>query len=334
MTSTKAVKTVTPSVSVVVATRNRAEMLERLLDALAAQRGAGLFEVVAVDDGSTDDTWDRLTRRAEVETAFTLVPLRQEVNAGPATARNRGWRAASAPVVCFTDDDCIPRPGWREAHLARVTCGADIVQGQTLPVPEQRDRWNPLCRSYTRTRDGGFYETCNMAYRREVLEAVDGFDETFRFPYGEDTDLAWRAIDKGYAVQFCREAEVHHEVWTFEWPAYFADLRRREGMVQLVQKHPNLRGLFPAPWYEHRRHTAALQTTACLLAVAARPKSPVRWAAAGGAIANYWSVSKIARPGPRRVRHWAGYLPLTLASDLAEVGVMAVYSAKHRTFLL
>ncbi len=80
-----------PSISVVVATRNRAEMLLRLLDALAAQRGAPPFEVVVVDDGSTDDTWDRLTGRAEVETAFTLVPLRQEVNAGPAVARNRGW---------------------------------------------------------------------------------------------------------------------------------------------------------------------------------------------------------------------------------------------------
>jgi len=324
----------TPVATVVVATRNRVEMLGRLLDALADQEGAGPFEVVIVDDGSTDGTFAMLEERVAREDAYRLVALRQEVNRGPAAARNRGWRAGTAPVVCFTDDDCIPAKGWLQAHIAAVEAGADIVQGQTTPVPEQRDRWTPFCRSITRVRDGGFYETCNMAYRRDVLEATDGFDEEFRFPYGEDTDLAWRAFKQGYGVTFHKTAEAHHEVWPFNWKAHLADLRRREGIVMLVRKHPEVRAMFPAPWYEHRRHVAAVQTAGSLVAVATRPKSPLRWAFAGATIVHYYSVSKIARFAPRRRRYWPGYLPLTLASDLAEVGVMAAASAKHRTLLL
>ena len=274
-----------------------------------------------------------LQERGWCQTAFRLVPLRQERNGGPAAARNRG-SPRPGPVIAFTDDDCIPQPGWCRPTSTGWRAGRTSCRARPCRCPTSGDRWNPFCRSYTRTRDGGFYETCNMAYRREVLDAVDGFDEGFRFPYGEDTDLAWRAIENGSSVQFCREAEVYHEVWTFAWPAYLADLRRREGMVQLVVKHPDLRALFPG-WYEHRRHTAALQTTASLLALAARPKSPLRWAAVGGTIAQLLvGVRSTGRPRPPRPPLGRPTCRSRSPADLAEVGVMAAYSAKYRTRLL
>ena len=323
-----------PAASVVVATRNRSALLGRLLDALEAQDLSEPFEVVVVDDASTDDTPELLAKRAAVARGFTLVALSQETNRGPATARNRGWRTASAPVVCFTDDDCIPDPGWVRAHLAAVATGAEVVQGRTMPVPAQKHRSRPFSRSIQRERDGGFYETCNMAYRREVLEEVGGFDETFRFPFGEDTDLAWRAIDAGHPVVFTAAAEVHHEVWPFDWRSHKSDIRRHEGLVQLVKKHPHLRELFPMPWCVARRHSAALATVGALAVLPGRPRSRLRWLVAVGAGANYFAVCWHVRWHPPKRKYWPGYLAAMLASDLAEVGVMAASSVKYRTFLL
>jgi glycosyltransferase involved in cell wall biosynthesis len=323
-----------PVASVVVASRNRAALLDRLLRGLDAQDMTEPFEVIVVDDASTDRTPKVLDEWLGRENRFRLQALRQDPNRGPAAARNRGWQVAAGEVICFTDDDCIPDPAWVATHVAAVRGGASIVQGRTLPVPDQRDRWTPFSRSITRTRDGGFYETCNMAYRRDVVEQAGGFDEDFRFPYGEDTDLAWRAIGAGHGITFASEALVHHEVWPFEWHAFLADLRRREGTVMLVQKHPHLRQLFPAPWCEHRRHTGAMLTVGALGSLARHPRKPSRWLAVAGAVGHYYSVSKLARHGPRRRRYWPAYLPLLLAADLAEVGVMAAASAKHRTLLL
>ncbi|MEA2352273.1 MAG: mycofactocin glycosyltransferase, partial [Thermoleophilaceae bacterium] len=90
-----------------VPTRDRAERLPVLLEALAAQTLArDRYEVVAVDDGSADDT-PRVLAAADVDRV-----VRHERSRGPAAARNSGWRAASAPLVAFTDDDCRPEPGW------------------------------------------------------------------------------------------------------------------------------------------------------------------------------------------------------------------------------
>lgn len=323
-----------PKASVVVATRNRAELLGRLLDALELQESEH-FEVIVVDDASTDRTPALLAKRATTAAAYSLVAIRQEMNHGPAAARNRGWRASSAPVVCFTDDDCIPQKGWLNAHIATIEAGADLVQGRTNPVPEQRNRSTPFSRSIQRERDGGFYETCNMSYRREVLEQVDGFDENFRFPFGEDTDIAWRAIEAGYGVAFNSLAEVYHEVWPFDWNAHVADVQRKESLVLLVRKHPRLRELFPMPWCAYRRHSAALGALGALGgALAGRPRSSLRWTVALAAMANYYYVCRVTRWPPRKRKYWPGYLPAMMASDLAEVGIMAIASVRQRTFLL
>ena len=322
-----------PVVSVVVASRNRADLLARLLDALELQ-DVGPFEVIVVDDASTDRTPALLAERAATATAFTLVGLRQEHNRGPAAARNRGWRTATAPIVCFTDDDCVPQEGWLQAHIMAMSSGADLVQGKTMPVDEQRHRLGPFSRTIQRERDGGFYETCNMSYRREVLERVDGFDEEFRFPFGEDIDLAWRAIDTGSRVVFSDLAEVQHEIWPFSWPSYVADVRRREGLVLLVRKHPHLRRLFRRPWCVTRPHEAALITGAVLVIAAMKPRSLVRWAGAGVGIIHYYGVAREARYAPRLRRQWPACLMLILGSDLTEVGAMAMFSVKHKTFLV
>ncbi|HEY2428771.1 MAG TPA: glycosyltransferase family A protein, partial [Acidimicrobiales bacterium] len=103
-----------PQVSVVIPTHNRAGMVTETLRALGGQEDAPPFEVIVVDDASTDDTQDVLRLLAD-GFPVPLIALRQATNRGPATARNQGWRSARGDIVCFTDDDCVPQPGWLAA---------------------------------------------------------------------------------------------------------------------------------------------------------------------------------------------------------------------------
>jgi glycosyltransferase involved in cell wall biosynthesis len=117
-------------VSVVVATHNRAGNLERMLAGLAAQERPA-DEVIVVDDGSTDDTQVVLERHRGRGT-LPLRVIRRPAAAGPATAREEGWHAASGELVAFTDDDCVPLPGWLAAGERAWARDSDsFVQGRT-----------------------------------------------------------------------------------------------------------------------------------------------------------------------------------------------------------
>ena len=101
----------------VVATHNRAERLPATLEGLRRQTlAAHRFEVVIVDDGSSDATpaCSRPSARGQLPLAF----VRHHEGRRPGAARNRGWHLAAAPMIAFTDDDCVPTPGWLEALLA------------------------------------------------------------------------------------------------------------------------------------------------------------------------------------------------------------------------
>src|SRR4051812_2639852 len=101
-----------PKVAVAIASRDRRELLAQLLASLRAQTlPSSEFEVIVVDDGSSDGTAELLERERE-EGELDLTAIRHESSAGPAAARNAAWRAARAPLVAFTDDDCVATPAW------------------------------------------------------------------------------------------------------------------------------------------------------------------------------------------------------------------------------
>ena len=218
----------------VVATRDRPVTVETLLAALERQTlPRSSFEVVLVDDGPSaspvadgDPRVDRL--------------LRHERSTGPATARNTGWRAAAAPLIAFTDDDCRPEPGWLEAGLRahRAAPGA-IVQGRTRPEPDEEHLLDhPRARSIRVERLGPFFETCNMFYPRPLLERVDGFDEAIPTAGAEDTDLALRLLEAGTPAVFAPEAVVNHVVRQFTVADAVRFTRRWRTLVALVKRHP------------------------------------------------------------------------------------------------
>jgi glycosyltransferase involved in cell wall biosynthesis len=224
-----------PEVAVVVATRNRAARLRALLDSLAAQEGVA-HEVVVVDDASTDETPGLLAERNGIRV------LRNDRPLGPATARNAGWRASSAPLIAFVDDDCVADPGWLaalvEAHRRKP--GA-FIQGRTEPHPAEIHKHSAFSRSQFVERLSPFFQTCNIAYPRELLERLEGFDERFRQPAAEDTDLAWRAKRAGAPAEFEPGARVLHAVHTPGALKLARGAGRWEDTVLLVKRYPELR---------------------------------------------------------------------------------------------
>jgi GT2 family glycosyltransferase len=319
-------------VSVVVATRNRSHLLPRLCAALVGQRGVGPYEVVIVDDASTDDTWKRLEDLVTTSD-LALRPLRLSGRSGPATARNAGWQAAEAPLVAFTDDDCQPATGWLASLVAGFE-GADIVQGITMPDPAQEDRRGPFSRTLEVAEEDGYYQTCNIAYRRDLLEQLGGFHEGFRHPTGEDTDLAWRALEAGARTAFVEDALVHHDVRPSSFLVHLGDTWRWEGVVLAVRRHPGLRARFHRRWFWKPSHPPVL-LAALGLAAASRPRTtPVRRLTALLLLLPYlWYRARVL-PLPGGPRRRLAVIPLALLADLAEVGVLAIASARYRCLLL
>ena len=123
-------------VSVVIPTYERAARLPGLVAALEAQSlPLRDFDVIVSDDGSRDDTQAVLADLA-ARTRLALHVVNNPTNRGPGRARNLAWRSSEAPIIAFTDDDCLPDPGWLEAGLARLeNTSVGIVQGRTLPDP-------------------------------------------------------------------------------------------------------------------------------------------------------------------------------------------------------
>jgi glycosyltransferase involved in cell wall biosynthesis len=180
-----------PRISVVVPTRARPQLLRRCLAALEAQTVS--LEVVVVEDSE---------------------------GRGPAWARNEGLRRARGEVVCFTDDDCAPVPGWAEALAAPILAGAaQASTGRTL-VGEgttAADRaWEAIV-GYLQdqaaepgTASPGFAATANLACAHELLERLP-FDESFPAAAGEDRDWAERAAGSGAPPRFVPHALVLHQ---------------------------------------------------------------------------------------------------------------------------
>jgi len=208
--------------SVVIPTHNRLEILAEVLQALEFQEDSPSFEVVVVDDGSTDGTAEWLRGRT-----FNL-PLRilTQTNSGPAAARNTGIAVASGEWVAFLGDDTVPSPGWlathREAHRSRGDDPHLAVIGYT--GWHRRMRVTPFLRcinehglqfGYALIRDRedvpfNFFYTSNLSLRRDLLLA-EPFDLRFPYPAWEDIELSYRLKKRGLRLVYEPAATVAHD---------------------------------------------------------------------------------------------------------------------------
>jgi glycosyltransferase involved in cell wall biosynthesis len=318
---------VVPRVTVAVSTHNRAALLPRLVEALERQTlPRDSFELIVVDDGSTDDTpqvLEQLATSSGVDVRF----IRLTENAGQAGGRNVAWRAARGSIVAFTDDDCAPTPAWLEAGLAEIGRGVGIVVGRTEPAPDQTHLLGPFSRTMI-TTDERYYATCNIFYRREDLEAVGGFDDGFGATAGEDTDLAYRVRRLGRSVSFAPDALVHHDVRPSSFLATVRDTRRWSGIVRMVRRNPRearTEHLW-RPYFWKDSHPPAILAALGLLMTPAFPAAILL-------TLPYLRFRLRIRPRTwSRTRRFV-VLPGSFVVDVLEVWVMLRASLRYRTLV-
>lgn len=251
----------TPTVSVVIPFYNRRGQVSACLDSVLAQElpGGATFEVIAVDNNSTDGTAEELARYP-VRVAHCRVP-------GPAAARNAGIAVARGDIVAMTDSDCVAEAGWLAALLEPFSDPEMLATGgrvESLTVTHGVELFSErnLILNQRKFLKGvlgfpPFFATCNVAYRRAALEKAGGFDEALRV--AEDSDMTWRVMDQGGRIAYCHGAFVRHaHRTTFSglfWQGVdygvgaahvFAKHRHRFGRVVSVQWH-DIAGLAAAP---------------------------------------------------------------------------------------
>ena len=158
--------------------------------------------------------------------------------------------------MAFTDDDCVPTPGWLEALVeqARATPGG-VVMGRTTPDPAGRQ--TPFTRSLLVEKAGPPFQTANILYPRALLEQLGGFDRRYPLPVAEDTDLGWRALKAGAPLAFAHDALVHHAVHELGPLGNMKVALKWRAAAPLFKRHPDLRkvqlrhGVFWSPTHEH-----------------------------------------------------------------------------------
>jgi GT2 family glycosyltransferase len=181
-----------------------------------------------------DGTPDLLTRS-------DVRAIRRDEPGNLAEARNRGWREASGELVAFIDDDCVASPRWLEEGLrvAREHPGA-VVQGRTEPNPAELGSAGPFTRTIDVRSLGPWFQTCTIFYPRDLLERLGGFDPAFARA-GEDSDLAWRALESGAQAAWAPDALAHHAVNELGPAGKLRVAARWSDGVLLFAKHPHKR---------------------------------------------------------------------------------------------
>ncbi|MEA2495153.1 MAG: hypothetical protein QOJ29_3064 [Thermoleophilaceae bacterium] len=231
-----------PEVSVVVATRDRVQRLLRLIASLRSQTIApDRFEVIVVDDGSSDGTLDLLAAERS-RCQFALHALEHHGGGGPGAVRNTGLREARGKLVAFTDDDCEADPGWLEAFLAAWSRDDHhALQGSTTPIEAELDRQGLMTYTYDIRETDLNFPACNMAYPRALIEHLGGFDASTFPRTGEDCDLAWRAIETGVEIDFVPAARVRHAVVQMDARSTLRRAWRWGDAMPAFARHPELR---------------------------------------------------------------------------------------------
>ncbi len=233
-------------VSVVVPAFNRPETLAGCLDALAAQKTSRTWEVIVVDDGSSDDL-------SGVESTFRgrlpLIWVTMPANGGPARARNAGIGKARGELVLFTDADCRPEPGWLDAMAAPFE-DSSVTGAKGVYKTAQTDLWARLAQLEFEERfellsgqdDIDFVDTYSGAFRRSALTAVGGFDTSFPRADNEDVDLSFRIKALGGRFVFVPEAVVWHTHREGAWRYFLLKIGRGYWRMRVYRRHPGKAG--------------------------------------------------------------------------------------------
>jgi glycosyltransferase involved in cell wall biosynthesis len=321
-----------PEIAVAVASHDRPLRLRWLLNALEEQTlDRGRFEVVVAHDSRGPET-EELLRNHPLAKAGVLRHLGFPPSKGSiGRLRNAAWRAASAPAIAFTDDDCRPPPDWLENALTAAQDNpAAIVQGRTLPDPDEEHLLQaaPYARTQRINPPQPYAQACNIVYPRELLERLGGFVEEPPLEAGEDLDLAERAREAGAEYVGAPDVLTYHAVETYSLPGMLRWAWHWQDLAYLIARRPEARRHFPLWAFWKRTHV----WLPVALAGAALARRDPRFAG----LALPWVVHSMPDRGasPRGRLRAISELPGRAAVDAAEMAAMLRGSIRFRTFFL
>lgn len=322
----------TPAFSVLVSTFRRPHYLPGLLDSIEAQDfPLGRFEVIVADNASNDTTWDILRERAAAS-QLPMCVARVARNEGPSSGRNAAAASARAPIVLFSDDDCLLEPQW-VAEMARAfDDGARLVQGRTAPTNEPRSTWDHTIDIRNTT---ALFETCNVGYRREDVVAAGGFHALPDYepgrggaPFGgEDTMLGWEIVRAtGASVVFAPKAIVHHRIEPRDFNGWLK-FRRGAGIFPaLLRSVPELRrDMFLRVFLSSRSAAFDLAVLSLVVAVALRRPIP---------LLGLLPYLYVLAPRRRGLRRWARLVVPHVRGDAATAWSLLRNSLRQRRMVL
>jgi glycosyltransferase involved in cell wall biosynthesis len=255
------------TISIIMPCYNREYDLRRVLEAYDQQDAGIPFELIAVDDASTDHTYELLTSYQPKH--YSLIIERLVTNQGPAAARNRGIALAQAPITLFVGDDILPAPGFVRQHIEAHTLHADLTTAilgcTTWPsdltmntLMAHIDGVGAQQFSYYYLRDGQEYDfrhfyTSNISIKTDFLKSLDHwFDTDFTYAAFEDAELAYRLSKNGLRILYVSEPLAYHyhyhTIWTFSKRQYLSGLMA----CLLVKKHPQLSSLIKGRRWQKR----------------------------------------------------------------------------------
>jgi glycosyltransferase involved in cell wall biosynthesis len=312
-----------PLVSVVIPALDAEATIANTLAGLGAQDLDGPFEVIVVDDGSTDST-----RRIATQ-AQGAVRVLDSPRLGPGPARNLGAAEARAPVLAFLDADCTPRPGWLRAGLAAIEA-ADLVQGRVEADPA--DLPGPFDHMIWVLGPSALYESANLFVRSDLFRRLGGFEDWLRArigkPLGEDVWFGWRARRAGARTAYAGGAVVAHAAISRGPRGFVAERRRLAYFPAMTRQIPELRDEFFFARIFLNRRSARFDLALAGLGGALATRSPKPLAAA----VPY--VAEVLRGAAPQRRNAALVAAATVAADAVGFVSLVAGSVRWRRLVL
>lgn len=228
------------AVSIVVPSHNSRSTLGKLLVSLLNQDlPKNMFEIILIDDASTDGSIESVQDIIENAKGYNIKTLRNQRKTGPAGTRNVGIQFAKE-IVAFIDADCTADPSWLRRLIEGFTDNSiGVVYGRVLASDDSL--LIPTIRTAPITAGSVRCTTCNIAYRKDVLLDIGLFDEEFKKAWREDSDLALRALEKGWQIAYAQDAVVYHIIKTLSLSQLIRNTMMCEYDNLLYRKHPNIR---------------------------------------------------------------------------------------------